>query len=134
MCPGSRSRHIACDAGCAAHTASAVGRQSALAVDAIAMKAVKMSGTLMISARYAYLQIDTPTNIKYARIDPDRFIDSGERNFELAVAMQDEAAIDAGGGKVRIEFDSSIEIGNRPVMATRTRLGRGRSRYWRQRS
>jgi hypothetical protein len=118
MCPGNRSRHIACDPGCAAHTASAVGRHSALAVDAIAMKAVKMSGTLMISARYAYIQIDTPTNIKYALIDPDRLINSGERNFELAVAMQDEAAIDAGGSKVRIEFDSSIEIGNRPVMAT----------------
>jgi hypothetical protein len=29
MCPGSRSRHIACDPGCAAHTASALERHSA---------------------------------------------------------------------------------------------------------
>jgi hypothetical protein len=32
--------------------------------------------------------------------------------------MQDEATIDVGGGKVRIELEGLIEIGNRPLMAT----------------
>jgi len=32
--------------------------------------------------------------------------------------MQDEAAIDAGGGKGWIELDSLIEIGNSSIMAT----------------
>jgi hypothetical protein len=49
--------------------------------------------------------------------------------------MRDEAAIDAGGGRVGIELDSVIKIGKRSIMATLfIPLGRGRSRYWRQRS
>jgi len=32
--------------------------------------------------------------------------------------MQDETTIDVGGGKVRIELDGLIEIGDRPLMAT----------------
>src|SRR5258706_272596 len=52
-CPGNRSRHVACDPRCAAQTALAVERHSAWAVDAIAMRTVRMMGTLMISARYA---------------------------------------------------------------------------------
>ena len=31
--------------------------------------------------------------------------------------MQDEAAIEVGGGKARIKLDGLIEIGNRPIMA-----------------
>ena len=57
----------------------------------------------------------TPNSIEYARIDTDRFT-VGERNLELPVVMQDEATIDVGGGKVRIELDGFIEIGNRPIM------------------
>ena len=56
-------------------------------------------------------------NVKYARIDADR-LTVGERDSELPVAMQDEATIDVGGGKVRIDLDGLIEIGNRPLMAT----------------
>ncbi len=62
--------------------------------------------------------IRTSINIKYARIDADRFAAVAERKFELAVTMQDEAAIDAGGGKGWIELDSLIEIGNSSIMAT----------------
>jgi hypothetical protein len=43
-------------------------------------------------------------------------IDAGEGEFELAATMQDEAALDAGYGRVRIELDSLIEIGNRSIM------------------
>src|SRR5262245_36548256 len=56
-------------------------------------------------------------NVKYAGIDADRFT-VGERDGELPVAMQNEATIDVGGGKVRIELDGLIEIGNGPLMAT----------------
>jgi len=42
----------------------------------------------------------------------------GECEIELAVAMQDEVAIDVGGDKVRVELHSLIEIGNRSIMAT----------------
>jgi hypothetical protein len=41
----------------------------------------------------------------------------GECEIELAIALQDEAAIDAGGGKVRVELYSLIEIGSRSIMA-----------------
>ena len=57
-------------------------------------------------------------NIEYFRINADRWIDSSERSVELLVAMQDEAAIEVGGGKVRIELDGLIEVGNRPIMPT----------------
>jgi hypothetical protein len=60
-------------------------------------------------------QIGTSKSIEYTWINTDRLIDAGEREFELAVTMQDEATLDAGGGRVRIERDSLIEIGNRSI-------------------
>jgi len=50
------------------------------------------------------MQLRTLSHVKYVRIDADRFA-VGERDSELPVAMQDEATIDVGGGKVRIELD-----------------------------
>src|SRR6266481_5847123 len=67
--------------------------------------------------RFSRMQLRTLNHVKYVRIDADRFT-VGERNIELPVAMQDEATIDVGGGKVRIELDGLIEICNRPIMAT----------------
>jgi len=55
-------------------------------------------------------------NIEYFRINVDRWIDGSESSIKLLVAMQDEAAIEVGGGKGRIELDGLIEIGNRPIM------------------
>src|SRR6266403_1986255 len=49
--------------------------------------------------------IRTSINIEYARIDADRWIDGSDRSIELLLAMQDEAAIEVGGGKARIELD-----------------------------
>jgi hypothetical protein len=63
------------------------------------------------------MQIGKPNSIDYARIDADLLIGFGECEIELAIALQDEAAIDAGGGKVRVELYSLIEIGNRSIMA-----------------
>jgi hypothetical protein len=62
-------------------------------------------------------RIRAPIDIEYARIDADRPT-VGERYIELPVAMEDEATIDVGRGKVRIDLDSSIEIGNRPIIET----------------
>src|ERR1700738_4120301 len=45
-------------------------------------------------------------------------MDGGEREIEFAPAMQGDAAIDAGGGKVGVEFDSLSEVGNRSIIAT----------------
>src|SRR5258708_31528447 len=53
MCPGSRSRRIACDPGCAAHTASALERHSAWAVGAVAIKTARTRGMRIIAPRYA---------------------------------------------------------------------------------
>src|SRR5882672_2825648 len=61
--------------------------------------------------------IRTSINIEYFRINADRWIDGSDRSIELLVAMQDEAAIEVGGGNARIELDGLIEIGNRPIMA-----------------
>jgi hypothetical protein len=61
--------------------------------------------------------IRTSINIEYFRINADRWIDGSDRSIELPVAMQDEAAIEVGGGNARIELDGLIEIGNRPIMA-----------------
>ncbi len=57
-------------------------------------------------------------NIEYFWINADRWIGGSDRSIELLVAMQDEAAIEVGGGNARIELDGLIEIGNRPIMAT----------------
>ena len=62
-------------------------------------------------------RIRAPIDVEYARIDAD-CLTIGERYIELAVAVQDEAAIDVGRGKVRIELDGPIEIRNRPIIAT----------------
>jgi hypothetical protein len=64
------------------------------------------------------MQIGKLNSIDYTRIDADLLIGFGECEIELAVAMQDETAIDVGGGKVRVELHSLIEIGNRSIMAT----------------
>jgi hypothetical protein len=64
------------------------------------------------------MQIGKPNSIDYTRIDADLLIGFGECEIELAVAMQDEVAIDVGGDKVRVELHSLIEIGNRSIMAT----------------
>jgi hypothetical protein len=64
------------------------------------------------------MQIGKPNSIDYTRIDVDLLIGFGECEIELAVAMQDEVAIDVGGDKVRVELHSLIEIGNRSIMAT----------------
>jgi hypothetical protein len=60
-------------------------------------------------------RIRAPIDIEYARVDADR-ITVGERYIELPVAMEDEATIDVGRGKGRIDLDGSIEIGNRSIM------------------
>ena len=44
-------------------------------------------------------------------------MDGGKREIEFAPAMQGDAAIDAGGGKVQVEFDRLIEVGNRSIIA-----------------
>src|SRR5258707_5098822 len=61
--------------------------------------------------------IRTSINIEYFRINADRWIDGSDRSIELLVAMQDEAAIEVGGGNARIELHGLIEIGNRPIIA-----------------
>jgi hypothetical protein len=60
--------------------------------------------------------IRTSINIEYFRIKADRWIDGSEISPKLLVAMQDEASIEIGGGKGRLELDGLIEIGNRPIM------------------
>jgi len=52
-CPGSRSRHVACDPECAFHTASALRRHSLRAGTDSAASMAAMKRTRMISARYA---------------------------------------------------------------------------------
>jgi hypothetical protein len=63
-------------------------------------------------------KIGKPNSVDYVRIDADLLIGFGACEIELAVAMHDEAAIDAGGGRVRVEFYNLIEIGNRSITAT----------------
>jgi hypothetical protein len=64
------------------------------------------------------MRIRAPIDIEYARIDADRPT-VGERYIELLVAMEDEATIDVGRDKVRIDLDGSIEVGNRSIMVAR---------------
>jgi hypothetical protein len=52
-CPGSRSRHVAWDPGCAFHTASALGRHSLRAGTDSPVRMAAIRTTRMISARYA---------------------------------------------------------------------------------
>src|SRR5258706_546176 len=71
MCPGIRSRHIACDPGCAAHTASALERHSAWAVDAVPIKTARTRGTRIIAPRYALLDhADQKNLIETGREEP----------------------------------------------------------------
>ena len=45
-------------------------------------------------------------------------MDGGEREIELALAMQDDATADISDGKVRVEFDRLSEVGNCSIIAT----------------
>jgi hypothetical protein len=58
----------------------------------------RVSSAFQKQRRSSGAPIGTSKSIEYTRINADRLIDAAKREFELAVTMQDEAALDAGRG------------------------------------